>query len=206
MPLPFRVYLILSVRRSLLPTFSPVIYLLEPRQVSSMSRYRSIPSQMRRSMEPALRHLNTKGIMMNCESLEYMERSRTHPNKESQYFYVLRIKPTPRCCRRFSPLSTTKENWLWIPSSIHSVSSGPFYSVYPYQESLQSLPRPNQRITSPRLLAQLWDLEVPSGSQNHCMQGSVHLHLLLPGLSQPISLTHVPIDPKLSNFGRRGFL
>ena len=62
-------YLMLSARRSLLPTFLPVICPLEACQASSMSRYRSTPYQMRRSMEPASRHSNTKGIMMNCESL-----------------------------------------------------------------------------------------------------------------------------------------
>ena len=127
--------------------------------------------------------------------------SGTHPNKESQSFYVFKTKRAPRCCRQFSPLSSTKEIWLWIPTSTHSVSSGPFYSVYPYQASLQTLSRPNHHIPSPRLLSQLWDLEVLSGSPNNCMQGPARLHLLLPRLSQPISLVHVPI-PKISNFGR----
>ncbi len=61
---------------------------------------------------------------------------------------------------------------------------------------------PNRRITSPGLLAQLWDLEELSGSQNNCMQGLARLHLLLPGLSQPISLAHVPINPTIPNLGR----
>jgi len=73
MPLPFKEYLIPFTRRSLLPTYLPVICLLEPCQASSMLRYRSIPDQMRRSMEPASRHSNTKGIMMNCESLEHIK-------------------------------------------------------------------------------------------------------------------------------------
>jgi hypothetical protein len=47
------------LRLSPLPTFLPVICPLQPCQVSSMLRYRSIPSQMRRSMEPVSRSFNT---------------------------------------------------------------------------------------------------------------------------------------------------
>lgn len=60
----------LFARLSLLPPFLPVICLPEPCQASSILRCRSIHNQMRRSMEPASRPSNTKGIMMNCESLE----------------------------------------------------------------------------------------------------------------------------------------
>ena len=63
----------LFARPSLLPTFLPVNCLPEPTQASSLLRYRSIPNQMRRSMEPASRHSNTKGIMMSCESFEHIE-------------------------------------------------------------------------------------------------------------------------------------
>jgi len=66
-------HLILFARPSLLPTFLPVICLPEPTQASSMLRYRGIPNQMRRSMGPASRHSNTRGIMMSCESLEHIE-------------------------------------------------------------------------------------------------------------------------------------
>jgi len=79
-------------------------------------------------------------------------------------------------------------------------------SVRAYQAPLQALSRSNQGISSAAISAQVSALLEVLDRPNNWVEGSAYLDLLLPGVFQPMSLVHLPIDPRISILVRRPLL